>query len=186
MSENYKIILELPYDDEFDSSEVDGRQFPYYEGLMTFRGIYSSFEEAKNTADNLKMYKCIIHYTHAGEYEEVFDSFEGWGDDEPPCIKFPTYGAAENYAEEQINKNCVLPEYEIEELELDDGSFCYRYILYLEQSSGIRDVLEESEEYTSYEAAEDNALRAQEDYDSAYFEIEEIDILDKIIEKITE
>lgn len=110
MAKKYKFILTLPYDIKIDSAEEieDYRVYPSSSQSEPYnlKGIFDTFEEAKEAAEKFDILKVIITYKHLESvfckyFVEVIDSFED--EDEDPIYFLDSPDNANAYLECRID-----------------------------------------------------------------------------------
>lgn len=120
MSKKYKFILEIPDDMEVDSEyDVDGCViWPTYSQAepIKLKGLFDSYEEAKETAEQFKVYNAILYIKHEDGWVEVFHSFDGeYGD--PVCFFSPS--CADEWVNDHVKySNNIGYEVKFEEIEI--------------------------------------------------------------------
>ncbi|MCR5349240.1 MAG: hypothetical protein K6E59_06530 [Bacilli bacterium] len=94
MAKKYKYILTLEDDIEVDSAEeIEGRVVsssrsqtdPY-----SMKGVFDSYEEAKEAASKRRAYRVKIHYRYKDGGSQYYDSYFGWDGEgtEDPAVAF--------------------------------------------------------------------------------------------------
>ena len=164
MSIKYKFVLTLPGDIEVDSAEeIDGHMsWPNYSQAdpVFYKGIFDSYEEAKEYATSFNVYKYILNKagydSYDSEDEPIF--FISIYDAEDAVCDYLRITPGDPYCENPENYSVVETEFE--------GNKVYKYLLFHEDKC-VYDSLDEGEYYDTYEEAEEEAQ-----YQKECFEVE--------------
>jgi hypothetical protein len=163
----YKFIITLSYDIKVDSAEeIEGHvSWPNYSQAepIRYRGIFDTYEEAKEYASNFSLYKYVTNdgYDSSDDYEtpyfiSIFDA------EDAVCALMGV---------EPGDAFCVHPDsYTVEEITEEDtendipaGVYKYRYIY---KGECVYDsVDEDGDYYDSYDEAREAAESYMEDYE---------------------
>ena len=185
----YKFILTLEDEIEVDSAEeIEGHiAWPNWSQAdpVHYKGIFDSYEEAKDYASDFELYKYIIDCEEFGYYDSFYD--EEW-----PRYFISIFDAEDAACRDlDVEPGCgiiVHPEYTIEKVtENDILDGVYKYCLYYNDTC-ILDSLEEYDEYfdiyeNAEEAAKEAAANFEIDSDVYAYKLEKIEILNiKIVE----
>lgn len=189
----YKFILTLPFEVEIDSAEeIEGHvSWPNWSQAdpVRYRGIFDSYDEAKEYASEFEVYKYIISDMH-------YDSFE--------CEDYGGYFLSIFDAEDAACRDLgiepgegiiVHPEYMVEEVveedpENDIPANVYKYTLHYNGVCVVDSIEEYHEYFETYDEAVEAAKATAEDYDIDSgvipYELETIEIVNIEIVEIDE
>ena len=187
MAKKYKFILTLPYEIKVDSAErIDGHMsWPNYSHAepRVYKGIFDSYNEAKEYASKFKIYKYVLNFTDYDSFESNDENFffiSIFDAEDAVCALLgivpgdPYCDYAENYT--------------IEETEYE-GHKVYKYSLHYSNQC-VYDSLEDDEYFMTYDKAEETARYVKENYQielgglDEYYSFVPIEILDISIEEI--